>query len=280
MKRYNIDQIKYIKDNYATVSNPEIAKYIGVTITAICAFAKRYKLKKNLDIRYGQANVLSPEQLTRLKEIYADTRNEVIAAEMRLKVNTIQNQAHRYQLKKSVEYMKNESHRYGAKQPIIAMPKGYHAPGSEKGWFKKGRLPHNTLYDGAIKLRAKKGKNEMYLYIRLSCANWEMLHKVVWVKQYGQITPGYCIRFKDGNSLNCQIENLEMVSRAEHLTKNHTPEQKREASSKLTDKFVYRTLKMNTSIKELIPTFDNALSQGIIEAQRQILILKRLKQKI
>lgn len=46
------------------------------------------------------------------------------------------------------------------------------------------------------------------------------LHKLVWEDYYGEIPNGYVIHHKDENKLNWDIENLELLSRKDHLAKH------------------------------------------------------------
>jgi len=91
----------------------------------------------------------------------------------------------------------------------------HHSPKTE---FKKGHLPHNTKYDGYISLRTKK--NEQYYYIRIAKGKYTTYQRYLWEKNFGKIPEGMIIVFKDGNSLNCDLKNLEMISRAENLKRN------------------------------------------------------------
>lgn len=43
----------------------------------------------------------------------------------------------------------------------------------------------------------------------------------VWEKHYGPISKGKCIHHKDGNPLNCSIENLECITRAKLVRLNY-----------------------------------------------------------
>lgn len=86
-------------------------------------------------------------------------------------------------------------------------------------WFKKGQEPHNTKYDGAITIR-HDSTNRPYKYIRISKGNWVLLHRYVWEKANGPIPPGMNILFKDGDTMNCELENLEMVSDSENMKRN------------------------------------------------------------
>ena len=99
--------------------------------------------------------------------------------------------------------------------------KGWKAPGCEKGWFKKGHLPANTKHDGKISLRFHKtghrgDKKRGYYYIRLSKSNWKELHVYLWEQAHGPVPKEMNVVFKDGDSLNCVLENLELITRADH----------------------------------------------------------------
>ena len=45
---------------------------------------------------------------------------------------------------------------------------------------------------------------------------WEMLHRATWEEHNGPIPEGMMVVFKDGNQLNCDIENLMLVTKAQH----------------------------------------------------------------
>lgn len=92
-------------------------------------------------------------------------------------------------------------------------------PNTAKNHFKKGQLPHNTLTDGAISCRAdKNGCN--YKFIRIGLANWQPYHRYIWIQHNGPIPEGYIVRFINGNTLDCRIENLELIPRALHSIMN------------------------------------------------------------
>lgn len=87
--------------------------------------------------------------------------------------------------------------------------------------FKKGNIPHNAKKegDGAISIR-KDSKGHFYKYIRISKAKWELLHRQIWQQHHGEIPDGHVIIFKDKDSMNCCIDNLEMISMEEHMLRN------------------------------------------------------------
>ena len=91
--------------------------------------------------------------------------------------------------------------------------KGYYAPGAEKGFFKKGNTPHNKLPVGTI-----KQKTDGYLWKKIGEGgrDWRQLHILLWEEANGPIPDKHLIVFRDGNPLNCVLENMMMVSTAEN----------------------------------------------------------------
>lgn len=98
-------------------------------------------------------------------------------------------------------------------------PKGYHAPGAEKGWFPKGHKPFNTKHDGAISIRWEKtghtGRKRPVKMIRIAENKWEYLHVHLWKKHKGKVPRGYRVMFKDRNSMNVRLSNLVLMSAKE-----------------------------------------------------------------
>lgn len=113
-------------------------------------------------------------------------------------------------------------------------------------FFNKGHVPANTLFDGAITTRHDKDLKRKYKWIRVNGV-WEMLHIVLWKEKHGALKPGKIIAFKDGNSLNCVIENLEEITREENMRRNsfhHYPEELKE--------FVYLKGRITKKVNKLI----------------------------
>jgi len=86
-------------------------------------------------------------------------------------------------------------------------------------WFKVGKNPHNTKSDGEITMRLDKTKKR-YQFIRVSEANWIPLHRHNWMQVHGAIPKALKLAFKDGDTLNCSIDNLELVTAAELMKRN------------------------------------------------------------
>lgn len=97
--------------------------------------------------------------------------------------------------------------------------KGYCAPGAEKGHFKKGNIPLNRREIGDERV-SKDG----YIYVKIQDGhknnNWKMKHVINWEKEHGPVPEGHCLIFLDGDKENCEISNLELISRAENVRMN------------------------------------------------------------
>ncbi len=91
--------------------------------------------------------------------------------------------------------------------------RGICAAGCEKTWFKTGHVPANHRAVGSERI-TKDG----YIEIKIAEPNkWQLKHRFVWEEVNGPIPKGRNIRFLDGDKLNCNIENLALVSKAENL---------------------------------------------------------------
>jgi hypothetical protein len=49
---------------------------------------------------------------------------------------------------------------------------------------------------------------------------WPLLHRHIWEQEHGPIPPKHMVSFKDGNRANCVLDNLELVSMADHCRRN------------------------------------------------------------
>jgi len=84
--------------------------------------------------------------------------------------------------------------------------------------FKKGNRPKNELPVGTI-LTDAEGYLIRKKQMEGTCARdrWEYIHRAEWEKHNGPIPEGMVIMFKDSDKTNCDISNLELITRGEHL---------------------------------------------------------------
>lgn len=90
---------------------------------------------------------------------------------------------------------------------------------SRKTTFKKGQLPHNTKEDFAISTRTDK-TGLQYQYIRIRLGKWVPLHRFIWEQNFGTIPHRMNLVFKNRNTFDCRIENLELLTNAELMKRN------------------------------------------------------------
>ncbi len=136
--------------------------------------------------------------------------------------------------------------------------------GANSHSFSKGNTPTNTLYNSAITIR-KDNRGIPYQFIRISVGNWLHLHVHTWMKHNGPVPEEMMVTFIDGNTMNCDIENLKLMTRKENALRNS-------GSIHLPDTYVahliagkhYKHLK-----NEIIQNKD------LIELKRQSIILNR-----
>lgn len=92
---------------------------------------------------------------------------------------------------------------------------------TKKTRFQKGREPHNANPDGdgAIVLR-RDTSGRFYKYIRIKKNVWKLFHREIWEKNHGEIPLGHIVVFKDKNTENESLENLELISMSENMYRN------------------------------------------------------------
>lgn len=95
-----------------------------------------------------------------------------------------------------------------------------------KTQFKPGNIPHNIKPVGYERVT-----DEGYVLIKVEEGRQLVLkHRWVWQHAHGPIPAGHIIMFRDGNRLNCSLDNLELVSRQEagrRRVLSETPEQRK-----------------------------------------------------
>lgn len=76
--------------------------------------------------------------------------------------------------------------------------------------FKEGNIPKNRKPIGTVEIRS-----DGYLWIKTQDGhrnrNWTEYHRYLWEKEHGPIPKTHKVIFRDGNPLNCQLDNLAMV---------------------------------------------------------------------
>ena len=169
-----------------------------------------------------------------IRERFPNEKTQDLADELGLTYSQLANRAHSMGLKKSDKFKQSEkSGRHnlieGGKktrfQPgHIPFNKGIKMPNYvydkvKHSMFKKGNRPQNWKPDGSIVQRNDKS-GRTYLYYKVKDSQWILYHNKIWMDYHGKIPPKHIISFKDGNTLNCDINNLQLLSMSENAKRN------------------------------------------------------------
>jgi len=85
--------------------------------------------------------------------------------------------------------------------------------------YKTGHKPFNTREDHATSIRVDNTGRE-YSYTKIKDGLWVLTHRLVWESIHGAIPKGCVVRFKDGNTMNLHITNLECIPKSENAIRN------------------------------------------------------------
>lgn len=169
------------------------------------------------------------------------------------------NAASRYKLGKSYRW---EERRFQAGHtPANKGRKGHCAPGSEKGWFTKGHANNVEHPMYAERWRTVGSQKVRTLFIKVpgpdpyrrdypSHLKYHWVRKAVWVWEQanGPVPEGHVVLQLDGDAANCDLANLECVSRGV-LQRLNAPWAQREGRE---HKDVYTTQVRIAQIKQAI----------------------------
>lgn len=207
-------------------------------------------------------------------ELYPNTRNVDLAQMFETTYSSVNTKAYKLKLFKTEEFRRIHSAKgqYVKGQMPPNKGKKMSAETYEKcrqTMFKKNNLPHNTRADGDISIRADNRK-KLYRFIRVSLSIWTPYSKFIWEQQNGKVPKGMCLWHSDGDTLNDNIDNLELITRRENRIRNS-------GSTTLTDHYVALTIytKKHPELKEVI----NAMPE-LIELKRNQLKLRRQCQQL
>lgn len=181
------------------------------------------------------------EELQYLREHYPDGNTAEIAKHLGRTEGAVSSAAAAYGIKKSAEFKERQMRDMISSPQSIAhrYAKGHKSSFKGEKWyelmpkearnkclrtaFKDGHIPHNAYADGTELVRDGR------VYIKVpGIRRLQLKHRYVWEQHNGKIPEGHIIKFKDGDFMNCDIDNLYIMSRADacvKMTSEQTPEQ-------------------------------------------------------
>lgn len=179
-----------------------------------------------------------------LRREYSDRPNADLAMWLHRSVLSIKARANRLGLRKSPEFAEGQKR----KNQFKVGQKPFNRGRELKYWMSpegqirssKGRFQPGVLRSDNPNSRKNKpiGHEKLYSdgYVWIITENGrKQKHRHVWEQANGPIPPGYCVKFRDGDVTNCSLDNLYLVSRADHLREQmsrRTPERRAEIWAK------------------------------------------------
>lgn len=179
----------------------------------------------------------SRKDLAQLRKLYPDMSTAKVARRMRRSVCSLYAQAMAMGIKKSAAYLASgEACRWNGREPRSVVnrfkkgqvpwnkgKKGYRAPGSEKGWFKKGRPKeaNNTWRPiGTVTVDADGYSWTKVRETGVRSTAWKMTHVLLWEKHRGPVPKGMIVIFRNKNRADIRYRNLKLISRPDHMRRN------------------------------------------------------------
>lgn len=176
----------------------------------------------------------SAEDEGRLRCLYPDTPMPELIKVFQRPEYSIYNKAYAMGLKRSDAYLASEhacrlrrENNPGAgsrfQKGHASWNKGisFHSGGrSAETQFSPGTMPHNHVPVGTERttcdgIRQRKTHDDGPPHRR-----WKSVHMIMWEEAHGEVPAGHIIVFRDRNTANITIENLELITRAENMQRN------------------------------------------------------------
>lgn len=228
--------IEFVLDNYLKMSRCKMAVHFGFSETVLNRIYKQYNLKvpKQLSIKFRIESVIgktsfTPEEDSFITENYLTMPIKTMASKIGRSHVGIRGRLKNLNLvipKEIIEQRKLES-RYkkgrepenkGKKQSEYMTPEMIARTARHR--FAKGHIPKNALEDWQESI-VKDKRGIPYTKIKIP-GERGLIYKHVWLwrEANGKIPKGSVIIFKDKNTMNCVLENLERITKAENMIRN------------------------------------------------------------
>lgn len=272
LKTWTDRQLSILKKEFPIVEDPrKLAKRLRKTYEAMKSKAAALGLKRKF-----QAGPWTPARDKKLIDLFPKMTNEEIAKKLGLKESQVCSRGFKLGLKKDPEWKLMKSMTTSFKKGSVPSNKGRKQSEymtreairrTKATRFKKGQLPKNTLHDGAITIRyssASRGRKPTK-FIRIALNKWVELQRYNWEKKYGPIPKGMRLWCKNGDRLNCEPDNWELITRKENVLRNS-------GSLHLKDGYVAFTIvgKSNMDLYNQV-----LADKKMLDVKRQQLILKK-----
>ena len=164
---------------------------------------------------------MTDEQVKKIRKLYQKFTASEISKIMNISLGRVKNAIYNHQIR-ITELEERKRRQLKGLEEGRGWNKGLKIyQGGNTGSFKKGHISKNALYDGAVTLRKRIGRNDQdYFFIRTASMKWKLYHVHLWEIKNGKVPVGHVVRFINGDHQDVRLENLELITRKEHLEKN------------------------------------------------------------
>lgn len=225
--------LDYIRDNYLTQSDAQIAAALGYEKSAIW----RNRKKLGLSVSKEESNrrrtngligrtICTPEKDQILKDNYLTVPKSVLAKMIGHSEVLVVTRLRQLGLIIPKEILEQRIKDSRIKKGNIPANKGKKASeylsaealaSIARTQFPKGSVPPNLKPVGYERINV-----EGYIEIKVAegMHQFRLKHRVVWEQHHGPIPRGSNVQFRDGNRQNCDISNLYLISREDQMKHN------------------------------------------------------------
>lgn len=204
------EEEKFLRENYQSMTNRELADALGMKITRTRTFLYEMGLKR-MEMEYW-----TEEQIEFLKANYKRIGDTEMAEifEKTWPKNKKWSKKHIEKKRRYLKLKRTAKQIEGIKKRAIKA--GVYAEVVKKMWQTRGVTPV-----GEIHVWKRSGGNP--LKVIKTEDGFAHLCREVWKKHHGEIPEGMVVTVKDGNTLNLNIDNLELMDRGElaQINKNN-----------------------------------------------------------
>ena len=229
-------QKNYIRKNYLTESVKSMARKFGMSATPIATFMRNEGLVVPRAVQLSFKSLAQSGKTTSTPEIDMFLKKNYL----KIPIKTIAPE-----IGKSDTFVRTRLRQLGLVIPSELAARrradNYYKPGvtpfnkgkkvsketykkMKRTMFKKGHIPATTKpRDGVITIRHdhyNRFNGRRYKWIRLSPGKWDLYHRYKWKKHRGPIPKSHIVWFKDGDTMNTKLSNLELIHRGEGARRN------------------------------------------------------------
>lgn len=230
MRKYEKHHIDYVRSIAKGRYNDEITKMFNSKFNVNKSVSSINSLKKNYGITSGKL----PKRVNRSTRLFTKEQEKFIKGNAKGMYNDdladLINKKYGLQItrRQIATWKKNHNVSSGlngqfekGRETWNKGMKGIVFPGSEKGWFSKGRPPENYRPVGSERVCSKDG----YVLVKVQDEGihqerWKHKHIIVWEKHHGKVPHNHVVSFIDSDRTNTNIDNLFLLSRSELVRMN------------------------------------------------------------